>query len=73
MPRSHRPATASIQGGDITRGNGTGGESIYNGSTSFNDENFYLQHDRKGTVSMANSGPNTNGSQFFFTTQECKW
>ncbi|XP_024463885.1 peptidyl-prolyl cis-trans isomerase CYP21-1 isoform X2 [Populus trichocarpa] len=60
-----------IQGGDVVYGDGRGSDSIY--GSVFPDENFKIKHSHAGVVSMVNSGPNSNGSQFFITTIKASW
>jgi len=60
-----------IQGGDTTHGTGVGGESIY--GPTFEDETFEIKHNKKYQLSMANRGPNTNGSQFFISLSKLNW
>ena len=62
-----------FSGGDITKGDGTGGKSIYNEGGMFEDENFKIKMNGPGWACMANAGPNTNDSQFFITTANTDW
>ncbi|EMG50623.1 CPR3 Peptidyl-prolyl cis-trans isomerase C [Candida maltosa Xu316] len=62
-----------LQGGDFETGRGYGGYSPTHNNSKFDDENFIKTHNKPGLLSMANAGPNTNGSQFFITTVPCPW